>query len=425
VRIDLLTIFPGFFDGPLTTSLVATAREQGTLDVRVHDLRDWTTDRHRSVDDAPYGGGAGMVMRADVLVAAAESVWNDVPPGAPVAPPLHVAGGERPRTVLLTPRGRPLDQALVRELAHEERIVLLCGRYEGIDERVHELVATDEVSLGDYVLMGGEVAAAAIVEAVVRLLPGVLGNASRPSRSRSSRGSSSTRTTRARRSSAAMRCPTCCARETTGRSRVAPRACARAHPGRPSRPARRRGWDPATTSGTAPDGSDRAVRHARRAGLTIAAGRPYPPAHRRPGPHPARPWSEPCRDDRRVLRFRGSTTMDRLDVIDRRQLRDDIPDFRPGDRLKVHVKVVEGTRSRVQVFEGDVIARQGGGIRETFTVRKDSFGVGVERTFPVHSPVIDHIEVVRRGAVRRAKLYYQRDRAGKKARIREKREANA
>ena len=177
MRIDLLTIFPDFFDGPLATSLVAQARANESVDVRVHDLRDWTTDRHRSVDDAPYGGGAGMVMRADVLVAAAESIWNDVAPGVPVAPPLHVAGGERPRTILLTPRGRPLDQRLVRELAQEDRLVLLCGRYEGIDERVHELVATDEVSLGDYVLMGGEVAAAAIVEAVVRLLPGVLGNA--------------------------------------------------------------------------------------------------------------------------------------------------------------------------------------------------------------------------------------------------------
>jgi tRNA (guanine37-N1)-methyltransferase len=177
VRIDLLSIFPGFFDGPLATSLVGTAQAEELLDVRVHDLRDWTTDRHRSVDDAPYGGGAGMVMRADVLVAAAESIWNDVPPGTPVQPPMHVAGGPRPRTVLLTPRGRPLTQALVRELAMEDRLVLVCGRYEGIDERVHELVATDEVSLGDYVLMGGEVAAVAITEAVVRLLPGVLGNA--------------------------------------------------------------------------------------------------------------------------------------------------------------------------------------------------------------------------------------------------------
>ena len=177
MRVDVLTIFPGFFDGPLATSLVGTARTQGLLDVRVHDLRDWATDRHRSVDDAPYGGGAGMVMRPDVLVSAAESVWNDLPPGAPVQPPLYVAGGPRPRTVLLTPRGRPLTQPLVRKLAAEDRLVLLCGRYEGIDERVHELVATDEVSIGDYVLMGGEVAAAAILEAVVRLLPGVLGNA--------------------------------------------------------------------------------------------------------------------------------------------------------------------------------------------------------------------------------------------------------
>jgi tRNA (guanine37-N1)-methyltransferase len=187
VRIDVLTIFPGFFAGPLDTSLVGTAGARGAVDVRLHDLRDWTTDRHRSVDDAPYGGGAGMVMRGDVLVAAAESVWNDLPPGATVgavesppvvdgAAPRFTAGGERPRTVVLTPRGRPLTQALVRELAAEERLVLVCGRYEGIDERVHELVATDEVSLGDYVLMGGEVAAAAIVEAVVRLLPGVLGN---------------------------------------------------------------------------------------------------------------------------------------------------------------------------------------------------------------------------------------------------------
>ncbi len=180
MRIDLLTIFPEFFAGPLGTSLVGTAREQGLLDARIHDLRDWSTDRHRSVDDAPYGGGAGMVMRADVLVAAAESVWNDAAAGERPAAASYVAGGERPRTVLFTPRGRPLDQALVRELADEERLVLLCGRYEGIDERVHELVATDEVSLGDYVLMGGEVAALAMLEAVVRLIPGVLGNAASP-----------------------------------------------------------------------------------------------------------------------------------------------------------------------------------------------------------------------------------------------------
>jgi len=114
--------------------------------------------------------------------------------------------------------------------------------------------------------------------------------------------------------------------------------------------------------------------------------------------------------------------MNPIDVIEHDLLRTDLPDFRPGDTVKVHVKVVEGSRSRIQVFEGVVIRRQGGGLRETFTARKVSFGIGVERTFPVHSPVIDLLEVIRRGKVRRAKLYYLRDRVGKKARIKEKRE---
>ena len=117
--------------------------------------------------------------------------------------------------------------------------------------------------------------------------------------------------------------------------------------------------------------------------------------------------------------------MNKVDLVEKARLRDDIPDFRPGDTVKVHVKVIEGTRSRIQVFEGVVIRRQGGGLRETFTVRKVSFGVGVERTFPVHSPVIEQVELTRRGKVRRAKLYYLRDRVGKKARIKEKREVAA
>src|SRR6201997_5200905 len=111
------------------------------------------------------------------------------------------------------------------------------------------------------------------------------------------------------------------------------------------------------------------------------------------------------------------------EIIDRDSLRDDVPDFRPGDTVKVHVRVVEGNRERIQVFQGVVIRRQGGGVRETFTVRKVSFGVGVERTFPVHSPIVDHIEMVTRGDVRRAKLYYLRDLRGKKAKIKEKRDA--
>jgi len=115
--------------------------------------------------------------------------------------------------------------------------------------------------------------------------------------------------------------------------------------------------------------------------------------------------------------------MQTLDAIDAASLRSDIPDFRPGDTVKVHVRVVEGNRERIQVFQGVVIRRQGGGVRETFTARKVSFGVGVERTFPVHSPIVDHIEIVTRGDVRRAKLYYLRELRGKKAKIKEKRES--
>lgn len=114
--------------------------------------------------------------------------------------------------------------------------------------------------------------------------------------------------------------------------------------------------------------------------------------------------------------------MNKVDVVEQAYLRDDIPEFRPGDTVRVHVRVVEGNRARTQIFEGVVLRRQGGGLRETFTVRKVSFGVGVERTFPVHTPSIDRIEVTRRGKVRRAKLYYLRERVGKKARIKEKRE---
>ena len=168
--IDVLTIFPGFFRGPFDESLLGQAAEQGTVDLRVHDLRDWTSDKHRSVDDAPYGGGAGMVMRPDVWFDAVEEVWGDDAPDG--------IEGPRPRTVLLTPRGVPFHQDLAEDLAAEPRIVLLCGRYEGIDERVHEAVATDEVSIGDYVLAGGEAAAVVVVEAVTRLLPGVVGNRS-------------------------------------------------------------------------------------------------------------------------------------------------------------------------------------------------------------------------------------------------------
>ena len=158
MRIDVFTIFPGIFESPLRESLLGRAIEAGLLDVRVHDLRDSTTDKHRQVDDESYGGGPGMVLKAEPVFAAAESL----------------DAGER-RTLLLSPAGRRLDQDLARELAAEPWLVLICGRYEGVDERVVEGVPAEEVSIGDFVVAGGEVPALVVLEAVTRLVPGVIG----------------------------------------------------------------------------------------------------------------------------------------------------------------------------------------------------------------------------------------------------------
>jgi tRNA (guanine37-N1)-methyltransferase len=165
VRVDIVTIFPDYLTGPLGVSLLGKAVERGLLDVRLHDLRQWTSDRHRTVDDTPYGGGAGMVMRPEPWGLALSEL---------------VPSGESARFVVPTPSGRPFTQDLAQELAAEPRLVFGCGRYEGIDQRVVSWASTrmrvDEVSIGDYVLAGGEAAVLVIIEAVARLLPGFLGN---------------------------------------------------------------------------------------------------------------------------------------------------------------------------------------------------------------------------------------------------------
>jgi tRNA (guanine37-N1)-methyltransferase len=164
VRVDVVTLFPELFAPFLATSFVGRAIKGNQLAVRFRSPRDFGLGKHRSVDDTPYGGGSGMLMRVDVLVAAIESLDADAPDGV------------KAHRVLLTPQGQPLDQPKVRSLAARPALMLVCGRYEGFDERVRAHV-DDEVSLGDFVMTGGEVAAMAVIEACVRLLPGVLGNA--------------------------------------------------------------------------------------------------------------------------------------------------------------------------------------------------------------------------------------------------------
>jgi tRNA (guanine37-N1)-methyltransferase len=160
VRIDILTLFPGWFASPLGESLLGKAIEDGIVDVRVHDIREHATDRHRTADDAGFGGGPGMVMKPE-----------------PVFEAVDALGPGPDRIVLMSPAGRRFDRHVARELAAEPWLVLICGRYEGVDERIVEGLPAEELSIGDYVLSGGEAAAFVVVEAVTRLLPGVIGNA--------------------------------------------------------------------------------------------------------------------------------------------------------------------------------------------------------------------------------------------------------
>lgn len=163
MRIDILCLFPETFASPLNQSIIKRAREQGLVDIAVHDIRDYTHDRHRTADDYPYGGGPGMVLKPEPIFEAVEAVRQQL--GTSEAP-----------VILLTPQGRLFSQSVAQELVQHPNVMLICGHYEGFDERVCEHLATDQISIGDYVLSGGELAALIVVDAVVRLIPGVLGS---------------------------------------------------------------------------------------------------------------------------------------------------------------------------------------------------------------------------------------------------------
>lgn len=162
MRFHIVTVFPDFFSGPFQHGIIGRAQADGKLEIRIHDLRNWTYDRHRTVDDRPFGGGEGMLLKPQPLFEAVRAILPD-------------RSGRR-NVVLLSAQGRPFDQSMAREFSGLEELLLICGRYEGVDERVSEHLVDDEVSIGDFVLSGGELAAAVIVDAVGRLLPGVLGN---------------------------------------------------------------------------------------------------------------------------------------------------------------------------------------------------------------------------------------------------------
>src|ERR1043166_1882738 len=299
LRINVVTLFPDWFRAPLATSILGRAATATLVQYRVVQLRDYTHDKHQTVDDAPYGGGAGMGLKAEPMVEAVEDLKV-------VESPI----------VLLSARGTLFthDTAVRYSLGRE--LTLLCGHYKDVDQRVVDVLGAEEVSIGDFVLSGGEPAALCIVDAVVRLLPGALGD------------------------------------------------------------------------------HESAARDSHYEGLLA------PPSYTRPPSYRGREVPEVLLsgDHEKIAAWRG----------------------RLGERPQMG-RVREGEKERRQAFEGICIARRGGGINETFTVRKISAGVGVERIFPLHAPSIAEIGLLRQGRVRRPKLYFRRRLPGKAARIREKR----
>src|SRR3954463_11111037 len=361
-RASVLTLYPEMFPGPLGASLAGRALSEGVWSLDTRNIRDFATDMHRSVDDTPAGGGAGMVLRPDVIAAALDSVAD----GRPM--------------MALTPRGKPLTQARVRELATGEGVILLSGRFEGFDERIFDARALEPVSIGDYVLSGGELGAMVVLDACVRLLPGVMGAASSGEEESFDEG--------------LLEYPHY-TRPVTWEGRTIPEVL------RSGDHAKIAAWR-----------HERAVEDTRlrRADLIERHG----------GASQATPSGARRRGTKEKRTMKHIETLER-EAIDALTKDKPVPEFRPGDTLRVGVKVIEGDRTRVQNFEGVCIARANKGVGSSFTVRKISFGEGVERVFPLYSPIIDHIEVVRRGDVRRAKLYYLRGRTGKAARIAERR----
>ena len=184
MHFDILTLFPDIFKGVFNESIVKRAREAGLVSIAAHNIRDYATDKHHITDDSPYGGGGGMIMKPELIFRAVEEI---LAPPAPPRPALSkveglggMGGGQEPEApvILLSPQGRTFTQSVARELSRHPRLVLICGHYEGVDERVRQFLATDEISIGDYVLTGGEIPAMVIVDAVTRLVPGVLGDPS-------------------------------------------------------------------------------------------------------------------------------------------------------------------------------------------------------------------------------------------------------
>ena len=378
IHFDAVTLFPEMFDAVTRSGVTRRAFESGVYELVLWNPRDFSTNAYRSVDDRPYGGGPGMVMMPEPLERALRAARQRQ----------KSCGVRDPKVVYFTPQGRVLDHQAVTALQAYEGLILLCGRYEGVDERLVARQVDYEVSIGDYVLSGGELPAMVLMDALVRQIPGVLGDAASAAQESFVRG--------------LLDCPHYTRPEVYDGLNVPAVLLSGNH-------AEIDRWRLKQSLGRTwerrPDLIGRMALSAEQRALLEEYQRESPDR------------------EARAIRRTGVGKMNLIASIEQEEiarLGKKIPPFAPGDTVVVNVNVVEGDRKRVQAYEGVVIAKRNRGLNSSFIVRKISSGEGVERTFQTYSPLIASIEVKRRGDVRRAKLYYLRERSGKSARIREK-----
>ena len=370
-QIDVITLFPGMFTSVLEHGVVGRAVSDGLIEFRSWNPRDFTQDKHRTVDDRPYGGGPGMVMMYEPVCSAITRAREAQPDS---------------KVIYLSPQGRRLDQDGVHDLAQRSGLILVSGRYEGIDERIVEAEVDEEWSIGDYVLSGGELAAMVMIDTVCRTLPGVLGH-----------------------------------EDSANEDSFVDGLLDYPHYTRPEQ------VDGYKVPEVLLGGNHEEIRRWR---LKQALGKTW---QVRPDLIEAVELNKsrknccrnllPSLSNKRELNLYidWSTKMANIiEQLEAEQMSKEVPEFAPGDTVVVQVKVKEGQRERLQAFEGVVIAVKNRGLNSSFTVRKISYGEGVERVFQTYSPSVAEIQVKRKGDVRRAKLYYMRDRRGKSARIKEK-----
>lgn len=353
MKFDVLTLFPEMFE-PMKESVIGRAIDKNLIQIHTVNMRDFSKDKHKKVDDNVYGGGAGMLIKPDIVYDAYQSIRS-----------------KQSKVIFLSPQGKTLTQEKVLELAKEEHLILLCGHYEGIDQRVIDKIVDEEISIGDYVLTGGELPAMVLIDSVSRYVDGVLANESKTEESFSN---------------GLLEYPQYTRPEVFEGERV------------PEVLLSRTSWKywKMAKKGSLKKNIRKTTRFIGKNGFVRRMT---------------------------ILKdFNISEKEEKMDIlksIEHEQMKNKIPELKVGNTVRVHAKVKEGNRERIQVFEGIIIKKQGGGVNATFTVRKISYGVGVEKTFLVHSPRIEKIEVVRVGRARRAKLYYLRDRVGKAAKTKE------